>query len=141
MRSVKSRVTLTKPDQPVIFILDGGEHDIRPEARPAFARAPCLSFKAAGFDGRLQFHLRLLRETIFGTEENREVFTEDFSGRVALETFRTLVPAGNPAVGTQGVNGVIFDSFQKQPKPIFRQQKLARLETRFHCGWLSTLRR
>ena len=95
--------------------MNRGDHDIRPEARPVLAKTPPLLFETAVPPGDDELLFALARLDFFGRIEDREVFSDDFFGRVPLDALGAEVPRRNAPLRIQHENAVVEDALDEEP--------------------------
>src|SRR5690242_16259480 len=94
---------LCKSQQGAALVANWLDDALCPEHRAVFFDAPPFGFKPALAQG---FAQRLNRQTcspITLGEETREVLSDDFVGVIALDAFRTRIPARHNTVRVQHV--------------------------------------
>src|SRR5690349_10617091 len=78
-------------DELAVGVAHRGDEDARPEATSILAHAPAFFLVLSGPRCNLQLTLGLAGGKVLWRVEDREVFSDDLVGGVALETARSLV--------------------------------------------------
>jgi hypothetical protein len=99
---------LGEAEQLARFVAQGGDHDVRPEARAVLLHPPALILEAPLGGGDLQLVLRPATFQSFAGIEDREVAADDLFGRVPLDPLRAEVPGHDPSLGVEEEHGVIL---------------------------------
>src|SRR5439155_9277053 len=110
---------LGEADQLALRSLHGREHDAGPEATAVLAQAKPLLLEPAGGRCDLELALRLARLDVVTGIEDREVASDDFPGRIPLQTLGAAVPADDVAAGVEKEDRVVPHAVDHQAKPLF----------------------
>ena len=86
--------------------------------------APTLFLEPALADRGLQASLRLSGRCVFGRIEDREVFTNNFVGTIALDALGTTIPRRDVAICVEHEDPVIRHVFNHQPESFFARAQL-----------------
>src|SRR5581483_12300361 len=97
-------------------IIQAGDHDVGPEARPVLPEAPPFLLKPPFGRGHLQLMRRLLK--ILRRIKDRKMFSEDLFRPIALDPLRPGVPAHDMALRIEHKNGVVPRSFHEEAIPL-----------------------
>src|ERR1019366_8842045 len=103
----------------------GGDHDVRPEARPVFLDTPAFVFEAAVGRGDLQLELALAGPDFFFGIEAREMLPDDLARSVALEALGAGVPRGHVARRIEDEDRVLLHRSDEQPDALLAPLELS----------------
>src|SRR5712664_1172769 len=99
-----------------IIVADGVDDDVGPKLAAALADAPAFFFQSTIPLGGFQHLLRLAGFPIFVRVEYREVFSDNFLGRIPFDAVRTKIPVRHNAFRVEQVNGVVGNTLHQQPE-------------------------
>src|SRR5689334_18700257 len=98
---------LREAEQLALFVAYGVNHDQRPEAAPVLAYAPALCLETAMSCGGRQGAVGQAISAVLFSVEEREVTAYHLICGVALDTRRSRIPGGDPALSVQLENSVV----------------------------------
>src|SRR6185369_13971134 len=92
-----------------LFIAQGGDDDIGPEARPVAPKTPAFILEAASLTGDSELALQLAGSDILRRIKDGEMLADDFVGPVFLDALGAGIPAGDVAMHVEGEDRVVDD--------------------------------
>eukprot|EP01022_Parablepharisma_sp_SALTPOND_P021769 TRINITY_DN435_c2_g11_i1.p1 TRINITY_DN435_c2_g11~~TRINITY_DN435_c2_g11_i1.p1 ORF type:complete len:948 (-),score=370.43 TRINITY_DN435_c2_g11_i1:3556-6399(-) len=110
---------LGKAQQLAVFLVEGVDHHVRPEARTVLAQAPAFVFEAAFAQGDLQVGGGQSGQAVLLLVEHGEMLAHDLLLQVTLGALGAGVPVGHGAIGIEHVEGIVGDAFHQQPETVF----------------------
>src|SRR6185295_7300413 len=114
---------LGKSDQLLVWPVERGNDDVRPEARPILPDAPAFVLEAS----LRRSDLQLVRREVarLGRIELAEVLPDDLRSAVSLDQLGAGVPRCHPAVGVEHEDGVVLDALHQKAKALLALLRLA----------------
>src|ERR1019366_8383117 len=97
-------------------ISDGGDDDVRPEARSVLANAPAFIFESPNPSRNLQLALTQAGAHVLFAVEPREMLADDFVGLVSLDALGAEVPGRDNPVGVEHEDRVVGDALDEPPE-------------------------
>ena len=110
---------LGEADQLALRSSHGREHHAGPEATAVLAQAKTLFLEAAGGRCDLELALRPGRLDVVTGIKDGEVASDDFPGRITLQTLGAAVPADNVAAAVEEKDRVVLHAVDHQAEPLF----------------------
>ena len=108
---------LREPNQRArLWVTERRDRDVGPEARAVFAQTPALVLETPLTRRDLELPFALTRGDVLGWVEDREVFSDDLPGRVALDPLGARVPRRDAPLRVEDENRVVLHAFDEQTK-------------------------
>src|SRR4029078_278912 len=99
------------------------DNDISAKPRPVLAHTPAFSFELSLTTRGLQCPRRQASVSIFRRIEAWKMLSNNFTGGIALESFRAWVPACNDTRAIEHKNSVVRHCLNEEAVPSFNRQR------------------